>query len=120
MGLCILKKKSSNSSKLNTSESKVIFTASACPVSPALTSSYVGDSVVPPVYPTSVCRTPGIFRKISSMPQKQPPAKVATSVRVEEEVFEEEVFEEEVFEEEVFEEEVFEDKELVEEPRFEE
>src|SRR5215213_1874757 len=41
---------------------------------------YVGFSSHPPVYPTSVSITPGTSRRISSTPQKQPPASTATSV----------------------------------------
>jgi hypothetical protein len=38
--------------------------------------------VAPPVYPTSVSTTPGIFRMMSSIPQKQPPARIAVSNEV--------------------------------------
>src|SRR2546423_1741115 len=39
----------------------------------------VGLGAEPPVYPASVSSTPGIWRRISSMPQKQPPARIAVS-----------------------------------------
>src|SRR5215467_14671244 len=55
-------------------------TTSACPVLSVQTSSYVGLSFVPPVYPTLVDKTPFTLRKVSSTPQKQPAPNVAFSV----------------------------------------
>src|SRR6056297_1808270 len=52
-------------------------TASAWPVVPAQTSSYVGFSRRPPVYPATTDATPSSFLKGGSMHQKQPPANVA-------------------------------------------
>ena len=42
-----------------------------------------GIFVVPPAYPTSVVKTPGVVRYVSSTPQKQPAPKVAVSVDIE-------------------------------------
>src|SRR5439155_5816801 len=55
-------------------------TASACPVRPVHTSSYVGFGVNPPAYPTAVVYTPGICQKSRSAPQKQPSANTAVSI----------------------------------------
>src|ERR1700686_1819840 len=60
--------------------SKVTSTASAWPVRPEHTCSYVGLSRVPPEYPETASMTPGISLKRCSTPQKQPPAKVAFSI----------------------------------------
>lgn len=55
-------------------------TVSAWPVLPVQTSSYVGAAFVPPIYPTEVSRTPGIFQNLRSAPQKHPVAKYAREV----------------------------------------
>lgn len=59
--------------------SNSICVASACPVLPEETSSYVGFSVVPPVYPGTTLITPFNLLNIASVHQKHPPAIVANS-----------------------------------------
>ena len=54
-------------------------TASACPVRPEQTSSYVGFGVNPPAYPAAVEYTPGICQYNLSAPQKHPSANTAVS-----------------------------------------
>src|SRR5688572_22378732 len=59
--------------------SNVTRTASAWPDLLSCVSWYVGFASQPPVYPASVSMTPGTSRRMSSTPQKQPPARTATS-----------------------------------------
>ena len=54
-------------------------TASACPVVPELTCSYVGDGTRPPAYPDIADVTPRTCSNTPSTPQKQPPANTAVS-----------------------------------------
>src|SRR3989337_1453025 len=70
-----------SSSSYDTREgSYSIATASACPVFPEHTSSYLGLLNDPPVYPTDVDTTTLTLRNASSTPQKQPAANVAFSI----------------------------------------
>mmetsp|Transcript_9931 Transcript_9931/g.24844 ORF Transcript_9931/g.24844 Transcript_9931/m.24844 type:complete len:225 (+) Transcript_9931:434-1108(+) len=77
VGSCFSQNTSSSSSYVTAPLSYVTCTTSQCPVLPLHTSSYVGSSVLPLLYPTSVVTTPGTRWNTSSGPQKQPMPNVA-------------------------------------------
>src|SRR5690606_39744082 len=76
----MLKKTSSRSSYVMMAGSYSTRTASACPVVPVQTCSYVGLGLRPPMYPDFTSSTPARSTKTPSRHQKQPPANMAVWV----------------------------------------
>src|SRR5690606_22902348 len=79
VGSCVAKNTVRRSCIETLEGSNVIRVASACPVVPVHTCSYVGFSVFPPVYPGSTDTTPLSSRNTASVHQKHPPAKTIVS-----------------------------------------